>query len=127
MSLMPDNSSSVTREQVAEAYLKALRLIDDRVTPLLGKATTRVLVQVAARHVLDQYPFLQFLMKIPYTEVSPSVIHEQLSGVSPQELDVGLNALLQECFAGLKELAGDIIAPPLRDEVRRQLEGKRWQ
>lgn len=127
MSLMPDNSSSVTREQVAEAYLKVLRLIDDRVTPLLGKATTRVLVQVAARHVLDQYPFLQFLMKIPYTEVSPSVIHEQLSGVSPQELDVGLNALLQECFAGLKELAGDIIAPPLRDEVRRQLEGKRWQ
>lgn len=127
MSLMPDNSSSVTREQVAEAYLKVLRLIDDRVTPLLGKATTRVLVQVAARHVLDQYPFLQFLMKMPYTEVSPSVIHEQLSGVSPQELDVGLNALLQECFAGLKELAGDIIAPPLRDEVRRQLEGKRWQ
>lgn len=127
MSPVPDNSSSVTREQVAEAYLKVLRLIDDRVTPLLGKATTRVLVQVAARHVLDQYPFLQFLMKIPYTEVSPSVIHEQLSGVSPQELDVGLNALLQECFAGLKELAGDIIAPPLRDEVRRQLEGKRWQ
>lgn len=127
MSLVPDNSSSVTREQVAEAYLKVLRLIDDRVTPLLGKATTRVLVQVAARHVLDQYPFLQFLMKIPYTEVSPSVIHEQLSGVSPQELDVGLNALLQECFAGLKELAGDIIAPPLRDEVQRQLEGKRWQ
>jgi hypothetical protein len=66
-------------------------------------------------------------MKIPYTEVNPSVIHEQLAGVSPQELDVGLDALLQECFAGLKELAGDIIAPPLRDEVSRQLGEKHWQ
>jgi hypothetical protein len=127
MSFVPDNSSSVTREQVTEAYLKVLRLIDDRVTPLLGKATTRVLVQVAAKHIIDDYPFLQFLMKMPYTEVVPSVIHEQLSGVSPQELDVGLNALLQECFAGLRELTGDIIAPPLRDEVSRQLEQKHWQ
>ena len=122
MSPVPDNSSSVTREQVAEAYLKVLQLIDDRVAPLLGKATTRVLVQVAAKRVIDQYPFLHFLMKMPYTEVVPSVIHEQLSGVSAQELDVGLNALLQECFAGLKELTGDIIAPPLHDEVTRHLE-----
>ena len=45
MSLMSDDSSSVSRTQIAEAYLQALRLIDDRVTPFLGKATTRVLVQ----------------------------------------------------------------------------------
>ena len=124
MSIVPDNSSSITREQVAEAYLKVLQLIDARVAPLLGKATTRVLVQVAAKRVIDQYPFLHFLMKMPYTEVVPSVIHEQLSGVSAQELAVGLNALLDGCFAGLQELTGDIIAPPLYDEVNRHL--KQW-
>jgi hypothetical protein len=124
MSLVPDNSSSITREQVAEDYLKVLQLIDDRVAPLLGKATTRVLVQVAAKRVIDQYPFLHFLMKMPYTEVVPSVIHEQLSGVSAQELDVGLNALLQACFDGLRELTDDIIAPPLHAEVNSHL--KQW-
>ena len=119
---MSDNSSSVSREQVTEAYLKAIRLIDERVSPLLGKATTRVLVQAAATQVMDTYPFLHFLVKMPYTEVVPAVIREQLSSVTPQELAAGLDALLQECFAGLKELTGDLIAPPLYAEVTRQLE-----
>ncbi len=118
---MSDNSSSVSREQVTEAYLQAIRLIDERVTPLLGKATTRVLVQSAARRVMDTYPFLHFLVKMPYTEVVPAVIREQLSSVTPQELAAGLDSLLQECFAGLKELTGDLIVPPLYDEVTRQL------
>jgi hypothetical protein len=118
---MSDNSSSVSREQVTEAYLKAIRLIDERVTPLLGKATTRVLVQGAARRVTDTYPFLHFLVKMPYTEVVPAVIREQLSSVTPQELAAGLDSLLQECFVGLKELTGDLIAPPLYAEVTRQL------
>jgi hypothetical protein len=121
MSNMSDNSSSVSREQVTEAYLKAIRLIDERVTPLLGKATTRVLVQGAARRVTDRYPFLHFLVKMPYTEVVPAVVREQLSSVTPQELAAGLNSLLQECFAGLKELTGDLIVPPLYAEVTRQL------
>ena len=122
MSNMSDNSSSVSREQVTEAYLKAIRLIDERVTPLLGKATTRVLVQGAARRVMDTYPFLHFLVKMPYTDVVPAVIHEQISGVTPPQLAAGLDALLQECFAGLKELTGDLIVPPLYDEVTRQLQ-----
>jgi len=119
---MSDNSSSVYYEKVVESYLKAIWLIDDRVTPFLGKATTRVLVQGAARRVSNQYPFLHFLVKMPYTEVVPAVIKEQWSSITPQELTQGLHALLQECFAGLKELTGDLIGPPLFDEVRRQLE-----
>jgi len=119
---MSDHSSSDSRKQVAEAYLKALRLIDDRVTPFLGKATTRVLVQGAARRVTSTYPFLHFLVKMPYTEVVPSVIQEQLCGVTSTELVAGLDALLEECFAGLKELTGDLIAPPIHEEVTRQLE-----
>ncbi|HAE83248.1 MAG TPA: hypothetical protein DDW33_08935 [Ktedonobacter sp.] len=122
MSNMSDHSSSVSHEQVAEAYLKALRLIDDRVTPYLGKVTTRVLVQGAAKRVSSTYPFLHFLVKMPYTEVVPTVVHEQLSGVSTIELAAALDALLQECFAGIKELTGDLIAPPIYDEVTRQLE-----
>jgi hypothetical protein len=122
MSSMSDNSSSVYYEKVVESYLKAIWLIDDRVTPFLGKATTRVLVQGAARRVSNQYPFLHFLVKMPYTEVVPAVIKEQWSSVTPQELTRGLHALLQECFAGLKELTGDLIGPPLFDELRRQLE-----
>ena len=118
---MSENSSSVSREQVTEAYLKAIRLIDERVTPLLGKATTRVLVQGAARRVMDTYPFLHFLVKMPYTDVVPAVIREQLSSVTPQELASGLDSLLQECFVGLKELTGDLIVPPLYAEVTRQL------
>src|ERR1700676_5047583 len=109
MTYMSDHSSSVPREQVVEAYLKVIRLIDDRVTPFLGKATTRVLVQGAARRVSETYPFLHFLEKMPYTEVVPSVVREQLGGVIPQQLSAGLDALLQECFAGLKELTGDLI------------------
>ena len=116
-----DNSSSVSREQVTEAYLKAIQLIDDRVTPFLGKATTRVLVQGAARRVLKTYPFLHFLVKMPYTEVVPAIVREQLGGVTPIELAARLDALLQECFVGLKELTGDLIAPPLHDEVTRHL------
>jgi hypothetical protein len=119
---MSDNSSSVYYEKVVESYLKAIWLIDDRVTPFLGKATTRVLVQGAARRISNQYPFLHFLVKMPYTEVVPAVIKEQWSSITPQELTQGLHALLQECFAGLKELTGDLIGPPLFDEVRRQLE-----
>ena len=119
---MSDHSSSVTREQVAEAYLKVIRLIDDRVTPFLGKVTTRVLVQGAARRVSSQYPFLHFLAKMPYTDVVPAIIHEQFSGTTSVELAAGLDALLQECFAGLKELTGDLIAPPLYDEVTQQLQ-----
>jgi len=119
---MSDNSFSFSREQVTEAYLKAIRLIDDRVAPLLGKVTTRVLVQVAAKRVLNTYPFLHFLVKMPYTEVVPAIVNEQLSGVTAKELAAGLDALLQECFAGLKELTGDLIVPPLNDEVARQLE-----
>lgn len=122
MSSMSDNSSSVYYEKVVESYLKAIWLIDDRVAPFLGKATTRVLVQGAARRVSNEYPFLHFLVKMPYTEVVPAVIKEQWSSVTPQELTQGLHALLQECFAGLKELTGDLIGPPLFDEVRRQLE-----
>ena len=122
MSSMSDNSSSANYEKVVEAYLKAIWLIDDRVTPFLGKATTRVLVQGAARRVSNEYPFLHFLVKMPYTEVVPAVIKEQWSGVTPQELARGLDALLQECFAGLKELTGNLIGPPLLDEVTRQLE-----
>ncbi|GAC1308646.1 MAG: hypothetical protein NVSMB27_46220 [Ktedonobacteraceae bacterium] len=124
MSMLPgsDHASSAYREKVTEAYLKAIHTIDDRVTPFLGKATTRVMVQGAARRVAQTYPFLHFLEKMPYTDVVPSVIHEQLGGVVPQQLAAGLDALLQECFAGLKELTGDLIAPPLLEEVTRQLE-----
>lgn len=121
MSLLFDDSSSISREQVTEAYLKAIRLIDERVAPLLGKATTRVLVQVAAKHVMDQYPFLYFFVKMPYAQIVPSVIQEQLSGVTAEELADGLDALLDECFAGLRELTGNLIAPPLHDEVVHQL------
>ena len=121
MSLIHDDSSSVSRKQVTEAYLKAIRLIDERVAPLLGKATTRVLVESAARRVTIHYPFLHFLVIRPYTEIIPSVIQEQLSGVTSTELAAGLNALLDECFAGLRELTGELIAPPLHDEVTHQL------
>jgi hypothetical protein len=121
MSPMYDNSSSVSREQITEAYLKAIRLIDERVAPFLGKATTRVLVQGAARRITHTYPFLHFLVTQPYTDIIPSVIQEQLSGVTSTELAAGLNALLDECFAGLRELTGDLIAPPLHDEVAHQL------
>ncbi len=99
-----------------------MRLIDERVTPFLGKATTRVLVQGAARRVVDRYPFLHFLIKMPYTEVVPAVIREQLYGVNTTELAIGLNTLLEECFAGLKELTGDLIEPVLHAEVMQQLE-----
>jgi hypothetical protein len=116
-----DNSSSVSREQVTEAYLKAIGLIDERVAPYLGKATTRALVQGAANHIKDRYPFLAFLINRSYTEIVPTVIREQLSCVNSAELIEGLNALLDECFAGLRELTGDLIAPPLHDEVFNQL------
>ncbi|MBA2678996.1 MAG: hypothetical protein H0U76_11455 [Ktedonobacteraceae bacterium] len=120
-----DNSSSVSREQVTEAYLKAIGLIDERVAPYLGRATTRALVQGAARRIKGTYPFLEYLVNRPYTDVVLSVIHEQLSGTSPEELAEGLNTLLNECFAGLRELTGDLIGPPLHDEVTDQL--KQWQ
>ena len=119
---MSDNSSSANYQKVVESYLKAIQLIDDRVTPFLAKATTRVLVQGAARRVSSEYPFLHFLEKMPYTEVVPAVITEQWSSISPQELSEGLQALLQECFVGLRELTGELIGPPLLDEVTRQLE-----
>src|SRR6266496_4720325 len=122
MSNMSEHSSSNSREQVAEAYLNALRLIDVRVTPFLGKVTTRVLVQGAAKRVSRNYPFLHFLEKMPYTEVVPAVITEQWSSISPEELTEGLQALLHECFVGLRELTGELIGPPLLDEVTRQLE-----
>src|SRR5579859_8259078 len=121
MSLLNDNSSSISREQVTEAYLEAIRLIDERVAPLLGKATTRVLVQAAAKRVMNEYPFLSCLIQRPYTDINPSIIQEQLSGVTSSTLIAGLNALLDECFAGLRELTGDLIAPPLHDEVAHQL------
>jgi len=121
MPYMSDNPSSLSHEQVVAAYLQAMRLIDDRVTPFLGKATTRVLVQGAAKRIVDSYPFLHFLVKMPYTDVIPAVIHEQLHAVSSQELAAGLNMLLQECFSALRELTGDLIVPPLHDEVARQL------
>ncbi|GER89358.1 hypothetical protein KDW_35200 [Dictyobacter vulcani] len=117
-----DNSSSVSREQVTEAYLKAIGLIDERVAPYLGKATTRVLVQSAAKRIKDTYPFLSCLVNRPYTDLIPSVIHEQLSGITAYELAQGLSALLDECFAGLRELTGDLIGPPLHEEVTHQLQ-----
>jgi hypothetical protein len=117
-----NNSSSISREQVTKAYLKAITLIDARVTPYLGKATTRALVQSAAKRTKDKYPFLNCLVNRPYTEIAPSVIHEQTSGITAQELIEGLDALLNECFSGLRELTGDLIVPPLHDEVAHQLE-----
>ena len=117
-----DSSSSISREQVTEAYLKAIGLIDERVAPYLGKATTRALVQGAANRIKDTYPFLECLIHRPYTDIVPVIIHEYLSGVTPTELANGLNALLTECFAGLRELTGDLIAPPLREEVIHQLQ-----
>ncbi|GAC1654139.1 MAG: hypothetical protein NVS4B12_26170 [Ktedonobacteraceae bacterium] len=117
-----DNTSPVSRSQITEAYLKALRLIDERVAPLLGKATTRILVQVAAKRVMNEHPFLSFFVTMPYTEIDPSIIHEQLSGTTTQELSAGLDALLDACFAGLTELTGNIIAPPLHIEVNHSLQ-----
>lgn len=115
-----DDSSSVSREQVTATYLNAIKLIDKRVTPFLGKATTRVLVQAAAKRLAPTYPFLAFLEKMPYTEVIPAIIGEQ-NCLSVEEINSGMNALLQECFKGLKELTGDLIEPPLHEEVTRQL------
>lgn len=121
MSQRPDNnSSSVSREQVTTGYLNAIKLIDKRVTPFLGKATTRVLVQAAAKRLTKTYPFLGLLEKMPYTEIAPAVISEQCH-TTAGELEAGMNALLQECFKGLKELTGDLIEPPLHEEVIRQL------
>jgi len=117
-----DNSSSISREQVTEAYLKAIGLIDERVAPYLGKATTRALVQAAANRIKHTYPFLACLIHCPYTDIVPAIIHEYTSSVAPTELTNGLNALLTECFAGLRELTGDLIAPPLREEVIHQLQ-----
>src|SRR3954469_2402487 len=98
MSHEPDNdSTSVSREQVTTVYLSAIQLIDKRVTPFLGKATTRVLVQAAAKRVVNTYPFLEFLEKRPYTEITPAFLSEQCI-VSAAELNDGLYALLQECF-----------------------------
>ena len=122
MPKLSDNSPFISREQLTAAYLSAIERIDERVTPYLGKATTRVLVQGAARRLSHEYPFLSFLEKLPYTDVVPSIIGEQLSGVTIEQLTAGLQALLQECFSSLKELTGDLIAPPLRTEVARQLE-----
>jgi len=119
---MSNNSSSAYNEKVVASYLRAIQLIDERVTPFLGKATTRVLVQGASKRVSLEYPFLHFLEKMPYTEVVPAVITEQWSSISSQELSKGLQALLQECFVGLRELTGELIGPPLFDEVTRQLE-----
>jgi len=116
----PGDSSSVSREQVTTAYLDAIRLIDRRVTPFLGKATTRVLVQAAAKRLAKTYPCLAFLERKPYTEVLPSVLTEPRH-VSVEELNTALHALLQECFLGLKELTGNLIEPPLHEEVTRQL------
>ena len=122
MPFLFDSSSPVSRMQVIEAYLQAIRLIDERVAPLLGKVTTRVLVQAAAKRIMNDYPFLRIFTTVPYTDIIPSVIHEQFSGVTPQELAVGLEALLDACFTGLKELTGDIIAPPLYAEVTQQMQ-----
>jgi hypothetical protein len=105
---------------VTAAYLNAIRLVDKRVTPFLGKATTRVLVQAAAKRLAATYPFLALLEKMPYTEIVPAVISEQCH-VPVETLNAGLHALLQECFTGLKELTGDLIVPPLHEEVTRQL------
>jgi hypothetical protein len=124
VSNLNDNFSSVSREQITEAYLQAFRLIDDRVAPLLGKATTRALVQGAARRVVRNYSFLACLVRMPYTDVVPSKIPEQIGGVTAAELTAGLDALLEECFAGLRELTGDLIAPPLLAEVTDQLRQK---
>jgi hypothetical protein len=78
-------------------------------------------VQGAARRIVGNYPFLGFLVTRPYTDLTPSVIHEQFCGVTAVELAEGLNMLLDGCFAGLRELTGDLIAPPLHDEVTDQL------
>jgi hypothetical protein len=121
MSSIYDSSSSVSRKQVTEAYLQVIRLIDERVAPYLGKATTRALVQGAARRVMNDYPFLSCLVKRPYTELELSTVQAHLSGVTPNELTAGLDALLNECFVGLRELTGDLIAPPLHQEVTDQL------
>ena len=117
-----DNSSPVTRSQITEAYLKALRLIDERVALLLGRATARVLVQVAAKRVMDEYPFLYFFVTMPYTEIDPSIIHEQFSSTPPEELSAGLDALLAACFAGITELTGNIITSPLHHEVSHHIQ-----
>ncbi len=120
MSQEPGDSSSVSHEQVTTAYLDAFILIDKRVSPFLGKATTRVLVQAAAKRLAKTYPCLAFLERTPYTEVVPAVLTEYCH-VSVEELNIALHALLQECFLGLKELTGDLIEPPLHEEVTRQL------
>ena len=96
-----DDSSSVSREQVTEAYLNAIGLIDERVAPYLGKATTRVLVQGAARSNAEAYPFLTCLINRPYTHIIPSMIHEHVHGVTLSELTEGLNALLDAVSRGI--------------------------
>jgi hypothetical protein len=79
-------------------------------------------VQVAAKRIVDDYSFLYFFVNMPYTDIDPSVIQEQLSGTTPQELSAGLDALLDACFTGLTELTGNIIAPPLHTEVTQYLQ-----
>lgn len=117
-----DSSSSISREQVTEAYLKAIGLIDERITPYLGKVTTQALVQGAAKRIEKTYPFLACLVHRPYTDIVPTILQEYHSNLTPTELANGLNVLLNECFAGLRELTGDLIAPLLHEEVQRQLQ-----
>jgi len=117
VSLMPDNFSSASREQITEACLQAIQLIDERVAPLLGRATTRVLVQGAAKRVVQKHPFLSCFIIRPYADIDSSTLQEQLSGLTLLEIASGMNDLLNECFAGLRELTGDLIVPPLHEEI----------
>jgi hypothetical protein len=101
--------------------MKAIGLIDERVAPYLGRATTRALVQSAAKRTRDTYPFLACFVNRPYTDIAPSVLHEYLAGVSTQELAQGFGSLIDECFAGLRELTGELIVPSLHNQIIEQL------
>jgi hypothetical protein len=97
--------------------VRTMQLLMERVYPVLGLATTQVLLAAATKEAAREYPFLHRLPELSRRGELPAHLYRYFPDVTPAELAAAMDVLLREYIATVRELTGDIMLTPISREL----------
>ena len=105
-------SDTVSRDQIALVYRRAIDLVWQGLSPWLGPLGCRAIVNRALDVSGRKWVFLQG-MRVTETGLDADRLHRALDGVSPSQAAEGLEELLLQIVQVVRSLTGEVLTEPL--------------